>query len=36
LIFFRPVEGGVEVFRIFHGARDLPALIDEIDPSQDD
>ena len=36
LIFFRPVEGVVEVFCVLHGARDLPALIDEIDPSQDD
>jgi toxin ParE1/3/4 len=30
LIFFRVVRGGVEVFRVIHGARELQPLIDEI------
>lgn len=30
LIFFRAVAGGIEVFRIVHGARELQALVDEI------
>jgi toxin ParE1/3/4 len=36
LIFFRPVKDGVEVYRVLHGARNLPALIDEIDLDEDD
>ena len=24
LVFYRPVEGGIEVVRVLHGARDLP------------
>lgn len=27
LIFYRPVEGGIEVVRVLHGARDLPGLM---------
>ncbi|MBM3832603.1 MAG: type II toxin-antitoxin system RelE/ParE family toxin [Verrucomicrobia bacterium] len=26
LIFYRPMDGGIEVARILHGARDLPVL----------
>ncbi len=29
LIFYHPVEGGVEVVRVLHGARDLEPLLDE-------
>jgi len=32
LIFFRSVDDDIVVFRVLHGARDLPSLIDEIDP----
>ncbi len=27
LIFYRPVDGGIEVIRILHGARDLESLL---------
>lgn len=30
LIFFRAAPGGVEVFRVVHGARELGPLVDEI------
>ena len=36
LIFFRPTDDGVEVFRVLHGARNLPTLIDEIDLDTDE
>ena len=26
LIFYRPVRGGIEIVRVLHGARDIPAL----------
>jgi toxin ParE1/3/4 len=26
LIFYRPIENGIEIFRVLHGARDLEAL----------
>jgi toxin ParE1/3/4 len=29
LIFYRPLEGGIEVLHIIHGARDLPALFEQ-------
>jgi len=29
LIFFRPIEGGVEILHISHGARDIERLFDE-------
>lgn len=28
VIFYRPMENGIEVFRILHGARDLPPLFE--------
>src|SRR5689334_14900290 len=27
LVFYRPIEGGIEVFRVLHGARDLNLII---------
>jgi toxin ParE1/3/4 len=30
LIFFRKVPGGIEVFRVVHGARELESIVDEI------
>jgi toxin ParE1/3/4 len=29
LVFYRPIEGGIEVLRVLHGARDLNRLFDE-------
>ena len=29
LVFYRPVEGGVEIIRVLHGARDLPGILAE-------
>lgn len=26
LIFYRPIEGGVEIIRVLHAARDIPSL----------
>ena len=26
LVFYRPIHGGIEVMRVLHGARDIPAL----------
>jgi toxin ParE1/3/4 len=31
LIFFRPTDDSVDVFRVVHGARELPRIIDLID-----
>jgi len=28
VIFYRPMENGVEIVRVLHGARDLPPLFD--------
>ena len=28
LICYRPIGGGVEILRIFHGARDMPSALD--------
>jgi len=28
IIFYRPIEGGVEIVRVLHGARDLPPLLE--------
>jgi toxin ParE1/3/4 len=28
VIFYRPFEGGIEVFRVVHGARDIKSLFD--------
>jgi toxin ParE1/3/4 len=28
VIFYRPMDGGIEVVRILHGARDLPPLFE--------
>jgi len=27
LIFYRPIERGVEIIRVLHGARDIPAIL---------
>jgi toxin ParE1/3/4 len=32
LIFYRPIEGGIEVIRALHGARDLAAIFGESEP----
>ncbi|MBI4604738.1 MAG: type II toxin-antitoxin system RelE/ParE family toxin [Planctomycetes bacterium] len=29
LVFYRPVEDGIEVVRVLHGARDLRAILGE-------
>ena len=29
LVFCRPIERGVEIVRVLHGARDIPAILDE-------
>ena len=29
LIFYRPILGGVEVFRVFHAARDIAAILED-------
>jgi toxin ParE1/3/4 len=29
LLFYRPIESGIELVRVLHGARDLDALLDE-------
>ena len=31
LIFFRPIEDLVEIYRVVHGARNLDRIVDEID-----
>ncbi len=33
LIFYRPIEGGIEIVRVVHGARDIDALL-ESEPIQ--
>jgi len=32
LIFYRPILDGIEVLRILHGARDIDAIFDDVDP----
>jgi plasmid stabilization system protein ParE len=27
LVFYRPIEGGIEVLRVLHGARDIQGLL---------
>src|SRR5437867_2689872 len=29
VIFYRPIEDGIEVFRVIHGARDIKSLFDQ-------
>jgi toxin ParE1/3/4 len=29
LIFYRPIEGGIDVIRVIHGARDIPTILAE-------
>jgi toxin ParE1/3/4 len=29
LIFYRPIEGGIEVVRVLHGARDIAAIFED-------
>jgi len=29
LIFYRPIQQGVEIIRVLHGARDIPAVLEE-------
>ena len=31
LVFYRPTDDGIEVFRVVHGARQLDRIIDEIE-----
>lgn len=31
LIFYRPMENGVEIVRVLHGARDIAAALEEDD-----
>ena len=33
LLFYRPVEGGIEIVRVLHGARDIDAVL-ESEPMQ--
>jgi toxin ParE1/3/4 len=28
LLFYRPIEGGIEIIRVLHGARDVDAVLD--------
>jgi toxin ParE1/3/4 len=28
LIFYRPIEGGIEIVRVLHGARDIDAVLE--------
>ena len=30
VIFYQPAEGGIEVLRVLHGARDIPRVFDEM------
>lgn len=30
LIFYFPIEDGIEIYRIFHGARDIDSLIEDF------
>lgn len=32
LIFYRPIDGGIEVIRVLHGARDIDAILAEETP----
>ena len=36
LIFFRPTEKTVEVFRVVHGARELDSIVDQIQEDLED
>ena len=36
LVFYRSVEGGVEIARILHGARDIPTVLAEEFDGEDD
>ncbi|AGA27526.1 type II toxin-antitoxin system RelE/ParE family toxin [Singulisphaera acidiphila] len=31
LIFYRPIDGGIDVIRVLHAARDVAALFDELE-----
>ncbi|WP_242040306.1 type II toxin-antitoxin system RelE/ParE family toxin [Anabaena subtropica] len=31
LIFYRPINEGIEVIRILHGVRDIPSLFQELE-----
>ncbi len=36
LVFYRPISDGIEVFRVLHGARDIPGILGlEVDPASD-
>ncbi|MBV8128032.1 MAG: type II toxin-antitoxin system RelE/ParE family toxin [Planctomycetaceae bacterium] len=28
MLFYRPIEGGIEIIRVLHGARDIDAVLD--------
>lgn len=32
LVFFRPIETGIEIVRVLHGARDIEAIFSEFEP----
>ena len=32
LIFYRPTDDGIEVLRVLHGARDIEALLESLEP----
>jgi toxin ParE1/3/4 len=36
LIFFRPSNTGIDVYRVIHGARELERIVDEIDIEYED
>lgn len=31
LVFYRPIEEGIEILHVFHGAQNIPRLLDEED-----
>ena len=33
LIFYRPTQGGIEIVRVLHGARDIDSVLESEDPS---
>ena len=36
LIFYRPVEGGIEVLRVLHSSRDVATILEDEPPPSDD
>jgi toxin ParE1/3/4 len=36
LVFYRPIENGVEIVRVLHGARDIPSILADDPDIRDD